>query len=257
MAVLTALTALGLVACTGVSGAVQDGAHSLTNGDCVVFMGDSLTAHGGRPYGFVTLFEQAVERVWKDRLIRVVESGCGFDGVAELRGRFDKDVPVHKPTIVVIEIGIADVIKEGAERKLRKAIFKMGMEDLVWRIRRVGARPVLTTLTVVGERIDGSNKYDVLMEEYSQIIRDVAQEKRCRVIEFRKPFMARLKEINKENWKSRILTTPAGVHLNPRGNVFVAKLLLDAFGVPYDAAYLEELSEKADKSELSTYKAKK
>jgi lysophospholipase L1-like esterase len=246
--------ALVLALCIGVAGAAQDGAHSLTNDDCVVFMGDSLTAHGGRPYGFVTLFHQMVDREWKERLIKVVEAGQGYDGVAELRGRLDKDVLVHKPTVVVIEIGIADVIKEGAERDLRKAIFKMGMEDLVWRIRRAGARPVLTTLTVVGERIDGSNEYDVLMEAYSQIIRDVGKEKQCRVIEFRKVFMSHLKKVNQKNWKSRILTTPAGIHLNPRGNVFVAKLLLDAFGVPYDPAYLEELSEKSDKSELSTYK---
>ncbi len=249
-------TVLGLALCTG-AGAAQDGAHSLTNGDCVVFMGDSLTAHGGRPYGFVTLFRQVVERECKDRMIRVLEAGKGFDGVVELRKRLDRDVLAHNPTVVVIEIGIADVIKEGAERPLRKGIFKMGMEDLVWRIKRAGGRPVLTTLTVVGERIDGSNKYDALMEEYSQIIRDLAKEKQCQLIEFRKAFMAHLKEINKENRGSRILTTPAGIHLNPRGNVFVAKLLLEAFGVPFDETFLEDLSAKADRSDLSTEKAKK
>lgn len=243
---------VGLVLCFCGGAAARDGAHSLTNGDCVVFMGDSLTAHGGRGYGFVTLFREVVEREKEDRMVRVLEEGQGFDAVPQLRARLDKDVLKHEPTIVVIEIGIADLIKDGAERPLRKGIFKMGMEDLVWRIKRAGARPVLTTLTVVGERIDGSNKYDPLMEDYSQIIRDVAKEKDCQLIEFRKAFMEHLKEINPGNKGSRVLTTPAGVHLNPRGNVFVAKLLLEAFGVSCEEGLLEKLSAESEKTGLST-----
>lgn len=198
--------------------------------DLIVFYGDSITKHGERPHGYVTLFRRDISKKHPDLLLRVLGKGFGHAAVPNLRKLFDREFTGLKPDIVVIENGIADLMKPGADGEVSKKIFTLGMEDLVWRIQRIGARPVMTTLTLVGEKTDGTNPYDPLLEVYSQIIRDVAARKNCRLIELREPFMARLREINPENRDSGVLTPKGdGIHLNEAGNRFLADIFLRAF----------------------------
>jgi len=203
----------------------------LKDGDCIVFFGDSITEHGQRPGGYVTLVEQALRQRLPDRRIRVVGAGKGWDKVADLRERIDRDVLKHKPTIVVIEIGINDVCEENSHRSMMKKIWRMGLEDVIWRVKRAGARPVLTTLTVVGEKTDAPGKYDVLLEAYSGMIRDIAADRDCQLVELRNPFLDYIRANNKDNTYEGVLTTD-GAHLNDRGNELMSDLILEAFGVP-------------------------
>jgi hypothetical protein len=82
---------------------------------------------------------------------------------------------------------------------------------------------------VIGEKTDGSNKLDGMLEEYSAISRSVATETKSQLLDLRKAFADYLKKANDKNQENKILTTD-GVHLNDAGNQFVADQMLSAFG---------------------------
>jgi lysophospholipase L1-like esterase len=197
-------------------------------GDRIVFLGDSITAKGEEPDGYLSLLRDVIEVRFKTA--RVIGEGVGWDQVRSLRDRFDNSVPRHKPTVVVIEIGINDLCQPGADSEVTREIFRMGIEDLAWRIRRLGARPVLCSLTVVGEQWDGSGEFDELLEVYCDMLRDVARRKQCQLVELREPFLAYLKAHNPDGRYSGILTTD-GAHLTAEGNRLMADCLLRAFGL--------------------------
>ena len=83
------------------------------------------------------------------------------------------------------------------------------------------SRITLATPSTIGEKPDGSNPLDKMLEEYAAISRRVAADTGTPVCDLRKAFITYLKEHNPEN-KARGILTGDGVHLNPAGNRFVA-----------------------------------
>ena len=104
-------------------------------------------------------------------------------------------------------------------------------EETACALASVGARVILCTPTVIGEKIDGTNEYDGMLEEYSAISRKVATDTDCQMLDLRQIFMGYLKANNPENLKRGVLTRD-GVHLNKKGNSFLSGLVLDALHVP-------------------------
>jgi len=93
---------------------------------------------------------------------------------------------------------------------------------------------------VIGEKADGSNERDPMLEEYCAISRKVAAETDSRLIDLRKAFLDHLRAKNPDNQPRGVLTGD-GVHLNPEGNKLVAKEICAALGIafaepPADAA---------------------
>ena len=195
--------------------------------DLIIFAGDSLTEKGTQLDGFVTLVGESLRRKFPPLSLRVQGAGVGWDRLNNLRQRYERDVLSRRPHAIVILIGGNDVEVEGAEREAVRSIFEMGMEDLAWRGKRIGARVLLSTLTVLGENIGRSNKVDRLLDDYSEIIRKVAASKGCELIELHKPMVEYLKTHNTNNVYSGVLTVDGG-HLNETGNRLVADIMLKA-----------------------------
>ncbi|MEI8060604.1 MAG: GDSL-type esterase/lipase family protein, partial [Ferruginibacter sp.] len=80
---------------------------------------------------------------------------------------------------------------------------------------------VLCTPATIGEKNDFSNQQDGDLNQYSKIIRDLAQKNNLALIDLRKLFVAYNVANNTENKARGILTTD-GVHLNAKGNQLVA-----------------------------------
>ena len=85
-------------------------------------------------------------------------------------------------------------------------------------------------IVFLGEKTDGSNQLDEMLEQYSDVSRKIARETRSQLLDLRKAFLDYLKSHNPDNQAKDVLTTD-GVHLNPRGNEFVAEQMLSALGV--------------------------
>jgi lysophospholipase L1-like esterase len=84
---------------------------------------------------------------------------------------------------------------------------------------------ILCTPSVIGEKYDGTNPQDAMLDEYAAISRKIALDVGVRLCDLRKAFLDYLKVHNKENKEKGVLTTD-GVHLNDEGNKLVAQEIL-------------------------------
>ncbi|HRI59530.1 MAG TPA: G-D-S-L family lipolytic protein, partial [Saprospiraceae bacterium] len=87
-------------------------------------------------------------------------------------------------------------------------------------------RLVLSTPACIGEKTDCTNPQDGELNQYSQMIGDLASQYKCGFCDLRTAFLTYNAEHNPDNKDKGILTTD-GVHLNDAGNQLVAKLLLE------------------------------
>jgi lysophospholipase L1-like esterase len=201
-------------------------------GDRVVFLGDSITEAGnGHAKGYVVLIRKALEEKLSKDGIEVIGAGISGNKVPDLQGRLQRDVLARKPTIVVIYIGINDVWhgETDPKRGTSKEKYQAGLEDIISRITDAGGRALLCTPSVIGEKIDGSNRNDARLDEYADISRAVAKKLKVPLCDLRKEFLRRLAKDNPGNKASGVLTTD-GVHLNDAGNALVAKVILSNLG---------------------------
>jgi lysophospholipase L1-like esterase len=201
--------------------------EALRKGERIVFLGDSITQAGAGAGGYVTLVKESLAKKYADRGIEVIGAGISGNRVPDLEARLDRDVLEKKPTLVVIYIGINDVWHSLQNRGTSKADFEKGLRQIIKRIQGAGARVILCTPSVIGEKQDGANSLDPMLDEYSQISRTVAGETHSRLLDLRRQFIAHLKANNKENVDKKVLTDD-GVHLNSAGNRFVADRMLEA-----------------------------
>jgi lysophospholipase L1-like esterase len=199
----------------------------LGKGERIVFLGDSITEAGAGAGGYVALAKEEIAKKHPDLNIEVIGAGISGNRVPDLEARLERDVLSKMPTLVVIYIGINDVWHSTNGRGTSKADFEQGLRRIVKRIQDAGSRVILCTPSVIGEKHDGSNSLDAMLEEYSQISRTVAAQTHVRLLDLRKQFLAHLKAHNKDNADKNILTGDT-VHLNAAGNRFVADRMLEA-----------------------------
>jgi lysophospholipase L1-like esterase len=234
------LAALVLVTVTPImaadTGAAAAGAAALKKGDRIVFLGDSITAGGGGATGYITFIKSALEANAKDLGVKTVNAGISGNKVPDLQRRLEKDVLSKDPTIVFIYIGINDVwhwkkqANGGMTGGTPKDAYEAGLKDIIGKIKEAGARVILCTPSTIGEKADGSNERDPMLEEYSTISRGVAKDCGVELLDLRKAFIDYEKANNKDNQPKGILTGD-GVHLNKEGNKLVAEAMLKVLGV--------------------------
>jgi|GEM_PF-359934 lysophospholipase L1-like esterase len=193
----------------------------LAQGEVIAFFGDSITQGGARPGGYCKLIAGAIEKQRPELGVKIVYAGISGHKVPNLQSRLDRDVLSKQPTIVFIYIGINDVWHSVNGRGTSKEKFDAGLRDLIQKITAKGAKVVLCTPSTIGEKTDGSNSLDSMLEEYSAISRKVAADTGTTLCDLRKAFLTHLKKHNPEN-KQRGILTGDGVHLNAEGNKFVA-----------------------------------
>lgn len=213
---------------------------TLKKEDRIVFLGDSITAAAVKPGGYITLINKAITATHPDLGIETFGAGVSGNKVPNLQARLEKDVLSKKPTIVFIYIGINDVWhwkknKEGVMAGgTTPEAFESGLKDIIAKIHAAGARVILCTATVIGEKNDGTNERDAMLEEYCAISRKVATDTNSQMVDLRKAFIDHLKANNPENLPKGILTGDS-VHLNPAGNLLVASEMSKALGLKIEA----------------------
>jgi lysophospholipase L1-like esterase/type 1 glutamine amidotransferase len=201
--------------------------------DRIVFLGDSITQAGVGPKGYVTLIRQALAKRFQDRPPEIIGAGISGNKVPDLQRRLARDVLARKPTIVVIYIGINDVW-HGAKDPTKgtpRDRYEAGLREIIGKIQGTGARVLLCTPSVIGEKADGSNSLDARLDEYAATSRQVANGMAVQLCDLRQAFLDYLRGHNPENREKGILTTD-GVHLTDLGNHLVAQTILRALGEP-------------------------
>ncbi len=218
-----------LLAAVGLFTSLAQAAESkpLKDGDRIVFLGDSITAGGAGPNGYITMIRTTLEKKYPDKKIECIGAGISGNKVPNLQARVDKDVVAKKPTIVVIYIGINDVWhgEKDPARGTMPDKFTAGLKEVIGKIRDGGARVVLCTPTVIGEKKNGGNSLDAKLDQYSDLSRGLAKELDLQLCDLRKAFVDTLAESNANDAEKGILTGDR-VHLNGAGNQLVAETML-------------------------------
>ncbi|MDH3252795.1 MAG: GDSL-type esterase/lipase family protein [Ignavibacteria bacterium] len=198
-------------------------AGPLPRAERIVFFGDSITEEGNSPGGYVDLIRNAMQNTGN---VTVTGAGVSGDRVPDLLERLENDVMSHRPTTVVIYIGINDVWHKALGLGgTPPDTFETGLRNIVRQIADTGARVILCTPSVVGEKYDGTNPLDPELDRYAAITRGIAKSMGCGLCDLRAIFLLHLGQFNPDNRDTGILTRD-GVHLNGRGNTLVAESLL-------------------------------
>ena len=205
-------------------------ADTLKKNERIVFLGDSITQGGARPGGYVDLFKKKLAADHAELEATIIGAGISGNKVPDLQRRLERDVLSKNPTLVFIYIGINDVWHWNRNKGTRKDAFEAGLKDIIGKIQAKKARVILCTPTVIGEKTDGSNKFDPMLEEYSAISRRVAKATGSQLLDLRKAFLEHLGKSNPEN-KDRGILTRDTVHMNAAGNEYLSRLFLRSVGI--------------------------
>lgn len=201
------------------------GGLTVKEDDRLVFFGDSITELATEPGGFITLIGDSFMHRYPS--MQLIGAGVSANKVTDLQQRVDQDVLARRPTIVLVYIGINDVwhaILPGLSGTPKEK-YASGLRDLIGRIRNTGARVILCTPSVIGEKWDGTNQLDMQLDEYAAISRRIAKDTGIELCDLRNAFIEYLKVHNPANKESGILTEDS-VHLNSDGNRLVAREML-------------------------------
>ena len=186
----------------------------------VIFFGDSITQAGVKPGGFISLM-QAFQTPYE-----LVGAGISGNKVYDLYFRMEDDVLKLKPEIVVIYVGVNDVWhKQTYQTGTDPNRFISFYSEMIKKMQSAGIKVIICTPAVIGEKTDFSNPQDGDLNSYSQLIRNLAKQHNCTLVDLRKEFLAYNLVHNADNKESGILTTDR-VHLNPAGNKLVAELMM-------------------------------
>jgi lysophospholipase L1-like esterase len=188
----------------------------------VIFFGDSITQAAVNPGGYIIkIGELATADKVADRF-DFIGAGIGGNKVYDLFLRMEDDVLSKAPDIVVIYVGVNDVWHKrsyGTGTDLDK--FERFYTAIIKKLKAANCKIAVCTPAVIGERTDFSNELDGDLNQYSNVIRNLAKANGLPLIDLRKAFLDYNLKSNKDNKESGILTTDR-VHLNEKGNALVA-----------------------------------
>ena len=189
----------------------------------VLFFGDSITEAGVRPGGYIRLMDSMIAAENKSGDYELVGAGISGNKIYDLYLRIEEDVINKHPDIVLIYVGVNDVwhkASSGTGTDYNK--FGRFYEAVVKKIQAAGAKVIICTPAVIGERTDHSNQQDGDLNLYSQWLRNYAAQQKIPLVDLRNLFMNYNLSNNPQNKESGILTTDR-VHLNATGNSLVAR----------------------------------
>jgi lysophospholipase L1-like esterase len=188
----------------------------------IIFFGDSITQQGAQPGGYVDLISKKLS----SPAYEVIGAGIGGNKVYDLYLRLEDDVLNKKPDLVVIYIGVNDVWhKQSSHTGTDLDKFVKFYQALINKIQTNGAKVVVCTPAVIGEKKSGSNELDAELDTYSAAIRELATKNKLMLCDLRKLFTDYDLQNNPQDLPKGILTTD-GVHLNEKGNQTLAATLI-------------------------------
>lgn len=193
----------------------------------ILFFGDSITQGGIGKTGYITKMGEMISSRGLSGKYELIGAGIGGNKIYDLYLRHEEDVIAKKPNIVVIYIGINDVWHKTTSRTgTDYDKFEKFYHSLIQRIQKSGSLVVICTPTLIGEKYDSTNENDGDLNYFSTLIRKIALDEKCKLIDLRKAFIEYETKFNTENKALGILTVDR-VHLNEAGNVFLAEVMWD------------------------------
>lgn len=197
----------------------------------IVFFGDSITQAGVGATGYITKLGELIKQKGQESNFELIGAGIGGNKIYDLHHRMDDDVIAKTPDMVVIWVGVNDVWHKRTSGTGTDADkFEKFYTTVIKKFQAKNIKVALCTPAAIGEKTDFTNELDGDLNKYASIIKSLAQKNNCTLIDLRQSFLQYNLANNKENKDRGILTTD-GVHLNERGNQFVAEEMMKGIGI--------------------------
>ena len=194
----------------------------------VVFFGDSITQAAVQGQGFIRQIDTTLIQRGLSVQYELIGAGISGNKVYDLYLRMDSDVVMKNPDVVFIYIGVNDVWHKATSGTGTDAPkFEKFYIAIIKKLQAKNIRVILCTPATIGEKKEYTNQQDGDMNYYSDIIRRLARDYHCQLIDLRSIFHEYDAQNNPDN-KDRGILTVDGVHLNPSGNKIVADKMLEA-----------------------------
>jgi lysophospholipase L1-like esterase len=196
----------------------------------ILFFGDSITQMGVNKGGYIDRIQTAINEKNKQAKYELLGAGVGGNKVYDLYLRIEEDVLAKKPGIVVIYVGINDVWHKtsGIGTDIEK--YERFYVAIIRKLQAKKIKVAVCTPSVIGEKKNNANPQDSDLNAYSTVIRNLAVQHNCLLIDLRAVFAAYENANNGEDKESGVLTTDR-VHLNDKGNQLVADEIRKALGI--------------------------
>jgi lysophospholipase L1-like esterase len=239
---------------------------AVQSGDKIAFLGDSITANGARPHGYVTLVVEGL----KSEGLEVSHIPAGKSGHRsnDMLARLDRDVLSKQPQWLALSCGVNDVwhFKLRLGKRTFQGVpledFKKNIAAIIDQAQAAGLKVMVLTATMIGE--DPERELNKMLIPYNTYLRQVAREKHCLLADLNADMQAALKAMPDEEGRAKMFGEPDyqrhiknkltvdGCHMNHLGNIMMAKGVLRAFGLSEakitDLAALWQPKQKAAKS---------
>lgn len=197
----------------------------------IVFFGDSITQMGANKGGYIDRIQGYIADKKLQDKFELAGAGIGGNKVYDLYLRMEDDVLAKNPDVVAIYVGINDVWHKATSHtgtdidkyeKFYAAIIK--------KLQAKNIKVALCTPSVIGEKKNNVNPQDAELNQYSDVVRKLATQYNCTLIDLRKTFADYETAHNTGDKESGVLTTDR-VHLNANGNQLVADEMIKALSI--------------------------
>ncbi len=233
---------LGVVFC---GGAMGEEVLKVKEGEKIAFLGDSITEGGNKKGGYVTLVMDALNR--EGLKVTHVPAGISGHKSSDMLARLEKDVLSKEPDWMLLSCGVNDVwhftLKLGNRTFTGVPLedYKKNVRAIVEQAEAKGIKVMILTSTMIGE--DPEKDTNKKLAPYNDFLRELVKEKKLPLADLNEEMQAALKGIPDEAGKAKMFGEPGyernvknklttdGCHMNPLGNIMMAKGVLRAFGL--------------------------
>jgi lysophospholipase L1-like esterase len=196
----------------------------------IIFFGDSITQAGAGKGGYIDKIRNRLAKKGGNDNYELVGAGIGGNKVYDLYLRMEEDVLAKDPQVVVIYVGINDVWHKTSGTGTDLDKYEKFYVAIIKKLQARKIRVAVCTPTVIGELKDKANPQDKDLDLYAEVVRRLAADYKCTLVDLRKAFTEYEQANNKDNRVSGLLTTD-GVHLTASGNELVAQAMISALSI--------------------------
>ena len=200
----------------------------IKNGDKIGFLGDSITAQGNSVHcGYINLVMSALKINGINA--QKIPAGIGGNKAPQMLKRLERDVLSKKPQYMTLSCGVNDVWHGKNGVPLDK--YKVNITKIVEKAQAAGVNVYIMTATMISEDPKAPNNQKLIA--YNNFLRQLAKEKNCVLVDVNKDMQELIASVKKKypKFKGRFVATYDGVHMNPIGNMMMARCILKAFGL--------------------------
>lgn len=210
---------------------------ALRDGDIVMFLGDSITA--ARTYG--KIIENYTLLRFPKRSIRFYNAGWGGDTAAGGLARLDRDVLVHKPTVVIVTYGFNDIGWGLKANDDSKRLYLQSVAGIIEKCQKHKTRVYVCSAATQAD--DPEKSEESFLQKMCDEGMELARKKGEHAIDvqrtmrgIQKKVGAYSKSLKEQDGKKTTLHATDGAHLNDLGQLAMAYAILKGLDAPAEVS---------------------